>query len=64
MRPPAIFENRQDAYQGEWGTTDVMPYYNADKYFNDYGNYVQTEAESPYEPYSEKYIGSFGSKGY
>lgn len=64
MRPPTIYENRQDAYQGEWGTTDVMPYYNADKYFNDYGNYLQTESDSPYEPYSDKYIGSFGSKGY
>ncbi len=41
-----------------------MPYYNPDKYFNDLGNYVQTESESPYEPYSTKYIGSFGSKGY
>lgn len=41
-----------------------MPYFNPDKYFNDLGNYVQTESESPYEPYSEKYIGSFGSKGY
>jgi hypothetical protein len=40
MRPPVIYENRQDAYQGEWGTTDVMPYYKADKYENDYGNYV------------------------
>jgi hypothetical protein len=41
-----------------------MPYYNPDKYFNDLGNYVQTEVESPYEPYSTKYVGSFGSKGY